>query len=482
MPQKLTLKKLIDSLIHESSGPFTAEDFVCRVEKRWQRKISKSTLGRLKRRLSDHDSLIGTNVNDFLPYQTVLKKIGHIPLSITLGKLEWDQKIFIPGHRLLPYLSPNCTEKDVTFLDPLGSEIPKQKRAFLIEEVLHYYHYAGGQHFPDEVKVNEWMPVKSSLALTVWDIESVLKTFLLGSTGLFRVKLLDYERAIFQIQPYSEADFHSNKLIKRSFHSALEMVLAELYEKEPFQSSGLQKQILHALYSLPGEHLKIPEFSLTEFLENLAQLTVVSHETGAIQLVPVWTLETVGFTRKEKPRIPKGETGSLEKIFLDLGLAFQASEFKSILYTVMSTDNLKIEEVFHLLFGGEGKLFLNRKQHDAFYSHLRKLLFVICEDLKTPESILVSGLRDKCVNIKLGLIGILRFLENNEVGLQDLPADTLAQIIELDQFCSDNLSRLSNRLEPPNVKFIGDLRLSLKMILPHLNQVEEEVYSQLGFY
>ena len=48
--------------------------------------------------------------------------------------------------------------------------------------------------------------------------------------------------------------------------------------------------------------------------------------------------------------------------------------------------------------------------------------------------------------------------------------------------CVENLSRLSRRGEPPDLKFIGDLRLSLKFVLPHLNQLEEEVYHQLGFF
>jgi len=77
MPQKLTLKNLIDHLIHESQGPFTTEEFVQRVEKRWPRKISKSTLGRLKRKLSYHDALIGMEDDDFLPCRAVLDKIGH---------------------------------------------------------------------------------------------------------------------------------------------------------------------------------------------------------------------------------------------------------------------------------------------------------------------------------------------------------------------------------------------------------------------
>nr|NIQ00682.1 hypothetical protein [Nitrospinaceae bacterium]NIR54766.1 hypothetical protein [Nitrospinaceae bacterium]NIS85192.1 hypothetical protein [Nitrospinaceae bacterium]NIT82002.1 hypothetical protein [Nitrospinaceae bacterium]NIU44265.1 hypothetical protein [Nitrospinaceae bacterium] len=142
----------------------------------------------------------------------------------------------------------------------------------------------------------------------------------------------------------------------------------------------------------------------------------------------------------------------------------------------------KIESVFHLLFGGEGKLFLDRAQHDAFYQQLRQLLYRICDDLKLPESRVVSDLRARTVEVKLSLISILRFLESQSVGLEDLPEELLEQVIDLDAFCKETLSRFAFREEPPDLKFIRDARLALKIILPHLDQLEEEVYYRLGFY
>jgi len=482
MSQKRTLQNLIDDLILESQGPFTTAEFVQRVEKRWPRKISKSTLGRLKRRLSYHDGLIGMEDDDFLPCKTVLDKIAPLSLSLELGKLEWERRVLIPGHRMIPYLSPERLERDLIFLDPEGREIPKLKKSFYIDEVIHCYHYSGERHFPDEIKVNEWMPVKSSLALTVWDLEPVIAAAGLKWGDGLRLDLLDYEGGVFQVQRYSRARLKADQLKSRMLHVALEGVLARLYCDEGFHAGGLQKQILHGLFLLEPELLRAAPFSLTNFLESLKELAVVSCETGEVHLAPAWTTESAPQTRKECPRIPRGETGSLKEIFKDLGLAFQAEEFKSILYAVMMSDRFRLEVVFQLLFGGEGKLFLNKKQHTAFYDHLRKLLFQITEDLKTPEPGLIAELREKCVMVKLGLIGILRFLEGKEVGLGDLPAETLVQIMELDQFCVENLTRLSRRGEPPDLKFIGDLKLSLKFVLPHLNQLEDEVYHQLGFF
>ena len=148
----------------------------------------------------------------------------------------------------------------------------------------------------------------------------------------------------------------------------------------------------------------------------------------------------------------------------------------------MSSDKYKLETVFFLLFGGQGDLFKDKQQHELFYGNLRELLFKICEDLKTKESILISGLREQCVDIKISLVGIMRFLEDQEVGLEDLPTEILNQIIELDQFCNDSLGRFSMRDEPPELIFIRDLKVALKVVIPQLALLEEEIYSQIAIY
>ena len=102
--------------------------------------------------------------------------------------------------------------------------------------------------------------------------------------------------------------------------------------------------------------------------------------------------------------------------------------------------------------------------------------------MKTKESILISNLREQCVDIKMNLVGIMRFLEDQDVGLKDLPAEILNQIIELDQFCNDSLSRFSIWDEPPDLKFIRDLRVALKVVAPQLTMLEEEIYSQIVIY
>ena len=127
-------------------------------------------------------------------------------------------------------------------------------------------------------------------------------------------------------------------------------------------------------------------------------------------------------------------------------------------------------------------MFKDKKQHEVFYGSLRELLFKICKDLKTKESILISNLREQCVDIKMSLVGIMRFLEDQDVGLKDLPAEILNQIIELDQFCNDSLARFSICDEPPDLKFIRDLKVALKVVAPQLTMLEEEIYSQIAIY
>ncbi|MZG53154.1 MAG: hypothetical protein F3742_03370 [Nitrospinae bacterium] len=481
MTKKFTLNKLAEEMIRESKRPFTINDFAKNLETRWQKQISDSSLKKVRQILLNHHSLIGIKENDFVPCRAVIEKINHVSLAVPLGTWELKQGMLIPGHRLMPFLLADRKEEDLTFVDADGNEIKKLKQTFFIQDVASFYQYCG--NFPEEIKINEKVPGKSCMTVTAWDMGPYYKKFGTKPGDALLVDLVDYEKGVFQVRPYSASEMRSGRLRKRSFYLALATQMDPLSQDEKFCSEALDKQLLRVLFSLEAETLKnIEVFSVIDFLESLKEWTVVGREKGGVQLIPVWKSEPGPFVKSSQRRTIKGEMGTLNEIFQDLELSFDAQEFKSILYTVMSSDKYKLETVFFLLFGGQGELFKDKKQHEVFYGNLREMLFKICEDLKTKESILISGLREQCVDIKMSLVGIMRFLEDQEVGLEDLPADILNQIIELDQFCNDSLRRFSMREEPPELIFIRDLRVALKVVVPQLALLEEEIYSQIAIY
>lgn len=481
MTKKITLNKLTEEIIRESKGPFTINDFAKNLESRWQKEISESALKKVRRILLNHHCLIGVKENDFVPCRTVIEKIRHVSLAFQLGTWELKQKMLIPGHRLMPFLLAELKEEDLVFLDPDGKEIQKLKQTFFIQDVASFYQYCG--NFPEEIKINEKVPGKSCMTVTAWDMENYYKKFGSKPGDALLINLVDWEKGVFQVRPYSSKELRAGRLRKRSLYLALATQMDPLSQDEKFCSEGLEKQLLRVLFSLEPQTLNdIDVFSVTDFLESLQEWTVVGRETGGVQMVPVWKAESGPFVRSNQRKTIKGELGTLNEIFQDLELSFDAQEFKSILYTVMSSDKYKLETVFFLLFGGQGELFKDKKQHEVFYGNLREMLFKICEDLKTKESLLISNLREQCVDIKMSLVGIMRFLEDQEVGLEDLPAEILNQIIELDQFCGDSLGRFSLRDEPPEITFIRDIKVALKVVVPQLAQLEEEIYSQIAIY
>ena len=481
MAKKLTLKKLTEEIIRESKGFFTINDFSKNLESRWEKQISESALKRVRRILLNHHYLIGINENDFVSCRAVIEKISHVSLYFQLGTWELKQGMLIPGHRLMPFLLADQQEEDLVFLDPNGNEIKKSKKTFFIQDVASFYQYCG--NFPEEIKLNEKVPGKSCMKVTTWDMDVCYKKFGSKPGDALLINLVDLEKNIFQVRPYSSKQLRSDRLRKRSLYLALASQMYPLSQNEKFCSEVLEKQLLRVLFSLEQKILKtIDVFSVTDFLESLKEWTVVARETGGVQMVPVWKSESEPSVRSKQRRRILGDLGTLDKIFQDLKLSFDAHEFKAILYTVMSSDKYKLETVFFLLFGGQGDLFKDKKQHEVFYGNLRELLFKICEDLKTKESILISNLREQCVDIKMSLVAIMRFLEDQDVNLEDLPAEILNQIIELDQFCNDSLPRFSICDEPPDLKFIRDLKVALKVVAPQLTMLEEEIYSQIAIY
>ena len=481
MINRISLKRLAETLIQESRTPFNTEDFAKHLESRWQKEVSGSARKRLEKVLHNHSSLIGIPESDFIPFRAVVDKISHVSLSVQLGAWELKQGILIPGHRLIPFMPVNLKESELTFRDPEGNEIPKLKESYYIQDIVPFYQYCA--RFPEEIKINEWIPGKSCMTVTVWDMRSLYKSFSSRPGDALLIDLVDYEKGIYQVRPYSSRQHRLDRLHMRALYIALATQMDPLCQDEKFCSAGLEKQLLQILFSMSSEVFREVEvFSVTDFLESLKEWTVVGCEAGGVQMVPVWKTESGPFVRADANRVVKGELGSLNKIFQDLKLSFDAMEFKSMLYTVMASDKYKLEAVFFLLFGGHGDLFEDKKQHEAFYGYLREFLFKIYEDLKTRESHLLAGLREQCVDTKFSLVGVLRFLEDQEIGLEDLPADLLNQIIELDHFCTDALHRFAERDRPLDLKFIREIRVALKVVLPQLSIVEEEVYSRLAVY
>lgn len=481
MSSRPTLLKLAEDVIRESHIPFSAEDFVARLQERWQRKIAEATLRNLKQKLSAHDSLIEINSGDYLPCQAVLKKIHNIPLAVSLRELEVKHQIFIPGYRLVPFVSSELSEKDLILIDAKGEEIPHFKKSFYLENVIEFYRYSGDRYFPDHITVNEWLPGKSSISLTVWDLKQV--DLGLGKKGndQFRVRLIDHKRGVFQLYPYSRKDHQESRLIRRALHLAMENALIPLCSGKEFSALTLEKQLLRVFYDLNENLLKLPAFSLLEFFDSLKTLAVVGYEDGGPRLV--WAQKPESDSHSDwdpVPQVPTGQNRSLDEIFADMAFPFNAAEFKAIMNTTADSEKFKTAAILDLLFGGKGERFFDIKQRNAFYRHLRKLLLKIYRDEKDCGSRYVSNLRETVVGVKLSLIKILRFLEAHQVGLADIPGEVLDQIVDLDHFCVETLPKFTDRSQPPDLKTISDIRMALKFILPNLIRLEEDVYCRLG--
>lgn len=482
MAQRLTLQALAETLIRESRSQFTVDEYVAKIEERWHRRIAPATLNHLKDKLNHHDCLIEINGSRFLPCQAVLEKVGHIPLILQPGPKEWETGVLIPGHRLVPFVSGELNEYDLTFLDPEGNEIPKGRHSFFIDDIIHYFQYSDERHFPDQIKVNQLVPGKSTLSLTGWDLKGMIASKKLAPGDALELRIQDYDNGVFVLKPLSAGRLRRDRIRMRSVYVGIENVLQEVWKQDGNKPSRLDKQLLQALHILAEKGMDLPGFSLPGLMECLEQLTIVRDDHHELHLAPAHRTGPEPYVWEVIHHEPTGRTGSLQEIFEDMGLAFSELEFKAILYSVMATEEFDIEAVFDLLFGAKRDCFYDKKQHNAFYRHLRKLLNEICEDLKCSEPKLVTDIRSQTVAIKMRMIQILRYLESQGAQLEDIPGELLEYLADIDGFCSDGLTKFSNRLEPPDVKTIRDIRTALQMLAPNVDLIEDEVYNNLRIY
>lgn len=482
MPRKLTLQELADDVIREARMPFSAEDFLQRVQERWSQQLATATLNRLRESLLDHRHLIGMESEDFLPCRAVLEKIGHVPLTVPISNMEQRAQIFIPGYRLIPFVSAEIGVERLTLLGPRGVEIPKYKKTFLLEEVFEFYQYSNEQHFPDHIKINEYVPGKSSLTVTVWNMEGIFPAFNSRAGDQLLLNLMDYEQGLFRVSRWPAKERQMCQLKSRSLFVSLEAELVRLSERPDFPAAGLEKQLLRAFYNLRGEVLSIPAFSLKHFIEFLEKITVTGCEWGYPRFVPAGNLKHAEAPLELMPPKPTGRRNTLEDILDDVGLPFCVSEFKAILRTVITRKTYSLQELVDLLFSGKGKLFADEKQEEAFYKLLRKTMVPLYEQAALPESRIIADLREKTVQVKLNLVKILKILEVNDIELADLPAELLDQVIDLDSFCVETLTFLEENNRPPDLKVIRDIQLAHKIIGPKIVCLEEEILHGFGIY
>jgi len=255
------------------------------------------------------------------------------------------------------------------------------------------------------------MPGKSTLHLTIWDIRDLLTQLEFHPEDRLKVRLVDYDRGIYSVDAYPAAMWSQDRLRARSLYVALENELLAGLDQTGDTALSLEKQILQGLFHLDGGLGQAPAFSLTGLVESIQYITVVRNEEAGVYFALDEDSPVKPYTLESVHRTPRGGTGSLQEIFEDMGLAFSELEFKAILYSMMGTEEFNLEEVFDLLFGAKKDAFYDQKQHQAFYRMLRKMLNLICDELKGPEPRLVCQLRNKIVYMKLRLIEMLRYIE-----------------------------------------------------------------------
>ena len=62
--------------------------------------------------------------------------------------------------------------------------------------------------------------------------------------------LLDHDKGIYQLRPYSSKQLRAERLRRRSFNLALTTQMCSLSQDKKFCAEGLEKQLLRILFSL----------------------------------------------------------------------------------------------------------------------------------------------------------------------------------------------------------------------------------------
>ena len=104
------------------------------------------------------------------------------------------------------------------------------------------------------------------MTVTVWDMKTLYKDFSFRPGDAVLIELVDYEKGIYRVCPYSSQQYRFDRLRMRALYIALATQMDPLCQDEKFCSTGLEKQLLRILFSVDSKVFREVEvFSVTDF-------------------------------------------------------------------------------------------------------------------------------------------------------------------------------------------------------------------------
>ncbi|HOV38400.1 MAG TPA: plasmid pRiA4b ORF-3 family protein [Spirochaetales bacterium] len=385
---------------------------------------------------------------------------------------EVENGFLIPGHRFLPFISPLIKPWEATLTDNEGNRISTCKVRKRLKDLYIYFSLFS--------RLNEYNLANPELHST--DAEGMVELDAFDFASLFtRCKLIPGGGILVTVLNWAKGEYRIEAVSKRKRQSMLKNGTEWLNTLEQgflksFEDLGLkypiEEQIAYAYFYAGKKILSNPPIHLGGFIESSSLIHFVDFGTEK----RLWhslhvPFEDMDFTL---PSEPKGETGSIDKIFEDIGVSLKESSVEAYIRDALYHGADSPAEVLGRIFSGRETFFYSQEQVETFQKYFNNLWKRVKRSYNFFTDQHSGSLREQVLRLLDEHLAWLRDLDRRGVDPSDIPPEEAVYYGQLSAFLEGYLQLLNAR-NPGTEAELSEAR----SFLPQLDQTLQDIRKRI---
>jgi len=423
-----------------------------------------SAIGEIKRHARIHSNDPGEHIRSLLRQS---QQIGHVPQTdeyVPAGVMfrdyafrilptahEIKNRIFIPGHRMLPYHSSLVDPLELKFLAD-GRELEWIRFHGGMQELMQYYSMMGQNEvlfFLTPVRATDAKgnPLFETGAL---DMSEIYERVNFKAGDQLEVRIQDFRGGVYELSPVNlEMQMLERKSTVELDDRLTELLLKNLGGELPWLPT---KALIDAFAEIYMEDNKLPgPFSpFGPFLMKNKKLDLDHFSFFKILVIVPAGESADDFYRDfyESAASPgDGRCETMDDLFHLAGLSLSESLVRAVILDDLDFENEGPEGVLDRMFRNREQIGWSNQHRELFLEFYNELYEELRElHTRLPPSPEISRLRRKIVEILTDHLEFLRKLDYMRVEIDELPQEEMAKLAELDMM----LSAMPEVLERPD--------------------------------
>ena len=388
------IENTIDSILKSGSAEINVDELIKKFPDNGDSDGAALLRNRIVRELENNQSLI-TSIpgNRYLSAEKLFKNRGFL---IVPDAFEIENNILVPGHRFVPFMSPDLFPSEVTFKES-GSRKRQSFREITgsAEDLIKYHLLMGAETLfdffaaeADENMVNARESANPVLKLTAIDMEKFYRETSFTEGDVLLVKVVDYTTGSFEFHLSNGQERVTRKMqqYRSDFENALVRITEDLLPGAPIIEQ------LQCMFANNPELMQSPAMSLDEILmndstfdiafdedgsslikrdeENSGESCCCSHEHDHNHDESCHCHHSHHHDLPENITIGSGETGSLESMLEKLYPMLNLVELDAILLDNFKNHDFDFNSFYARAFGESALPFADGMQEACFFNEL----------------------------------------------------------------------------------------------------------------